>query len=68
MKCNTSCDNFFQFPIDKFCVTLQSVAKLFEHLGFFSGLIVNFNHLMLVIKSIKPKDRSLININFRKLN
>ena len=31
---------------------------------FFSGLIVNFYHIMLVISSIKPKDHGLTNIYF----
>ena len=48
---------------------LQSAAKLFEHLRsylqFFSDLIANFYHLMLVTNSIKTKDHNLRNIYFR---
>ena len=43
--------------------SLQSAAKLFEHLRFFSVLIANFYHLMLVINRINPKD----NVYFIKL-
>ena len=57
------------------CVTsgcrAQSAAKLFEHLRnylqFFSDLIGNFHHLLLVINNKKLKDCVLINFYFIKL-
>ena len=49
---------------------LQSETKLFQHLRyylrFFSGLIANFYHLMLVINSVNPNDHNLTNIYFIK--
>ena len=51
---------------------VQSAAKLFEHLEwylqFFSGLIANIYHLMLVINSINPKDHDLIITYFIKMH
>ena len=47
---------------------VQSAAKFFEHLWFFSCLNDNFYHLMLVINSMKPKDYDLTNIYFIKLH
>ena len=48
--------------------SLQSAAKLFEHLRFFSVLIANFYHLMLVLSIIKLGDHDdFTNINFIKL-
>ena len=47
---------------------LQSAAKLFEHLRFFTSFIANFYSLTLVINSIKPKDHDLTNIYIMKLH
>ena len=51
---------------------LYWAAKSFVHLRlylrFFSGLIANSNHFMLVISNVKPKDHDLKNIYFTKLN
>ena len=40
-------------------ILLQSAAKLFEHLRFFSGLIANFYHLTLVYKQYYKRKNHL---------
>ena len=45
---------------------VQSAAKLFKNLGFFSALIAIFYHLMLLINSIEIKDHEKIFIPLNK--
>ena len=48
---------------------LKVLSQVLEqYLRFFSDLIANFYHLMLVMNSMKPKDHGLRNIYFMKLH
>ena len=47
---------------------IQSAAKLFDHLRFFSGLIANFYSHHACYKQYKLKDLDWTNIYFEKLH
>ena len=67
-KDSSRCKELFQPE----AIVVQSAAKLFEHLRqyllFFSGLITNFYHPILVKNNKKSVDHDLTNLYFIKLH
>ena len=61
-ECFRRLPNFFNKILQLWNWKLQSAAKFFKHLWFFSGLIANFYHLILVINSISWKNNTVVKV------